>query len=595
MKPAILYAAKSTADKNGSIPEQLRQGAAEAEADGYTIVGQFKDEDKSAYSGSRGGDLVRAKQMAEEMAEQHGECAVFIQHSDRLARGDGKVAAHLVEYALWAIKAGVRIVSLQDPETFQQDDLIYAVLTGKRNHDDSRRKSQATRSGIAKKAREGYAPAGGRRRFGYRWSKETRGLMVPIPEEALIVERRVFDATLGGMTAVGIANELEADGIKTVAGGRWHAGTVSKMLRNAFYKGVVVYDGEEYPGKHEAIVDPAKWDAVAELLGSRASLGRPRRPKNQGAGGGGGRVLGLHLFRKGMLRCVCGGAMLVRSDRRKLADGTEALYETYLCENHRRDAASCPVGPIRRDHIDPQVFRYFERVGVDIDATRRELALAQESRTAEVTALQLQARREAQTAEERLTRVKRDYLEGRITAEDWSGFRDDLTADVEATQAKAARFDEQAATVEGAASVAELEADVLEKLTAIRAALAGEVSDAGGIEAARAALQRLFEGFGLSEPELGRRVPAELAWAGQARYLLEPILREGVIPAPEPLYPSRNNFNVGVVTKNLFAAIPLSNATDSTKHHDAKRRAPVSPSPPNRVGRRDERGDEDMA
>ena len=548
MKPAVVYAAKSTADKNGSIPEQLRQGSEQAEADDFTVVASFKDEDKSAYTGNRGDDLVRAKQMAEQLASQHGECALFIQHSDRLARGDGKQAAHLVEYALWALKAGVRIVSLQDPETFQQDDLIYAVLTGKRNFDDSRRKSQATSGGIAKKAREGYAPAGGLRRFGYRWSPDKSGLLLVVPEEGVIVNRRVFDATLAGVTAVRIANELEADEIKTVAGGRWHAGTISKMLRNPFYKGIVVHKGVEIPGKHEAIVDPDKWDAVAALLASRVGVGRPKGSKNRGAGGGGARVLGSHLFRKGMLRCVCGGAMLIRSDRRKLADGTEALYETYLCENHRRDTSSCPVGPIRRDQIDPKVFRYFERVGVDVEGTRRELAEAQEGRASEIAALQAQARQEAQTAEERLTRVKRDYLEGRITAEDWSGFRDDLMGELEAARAQAARLEEQVANVEGASTVAELEAEVLEKLAGIRAVLAGEVSDAGGVDAARAALSRLFEGFTLVKPHTGQTAPAELAWAGPEGYVLEPTLRDGVVPTPEPFRISPNNFAVGVVT-----------------------------------------------
>lgn len=538
MKPAILYAAKSTADKNGSIPEQLRQGHAEAEANGFTVVASFRDEDKSAYTGNRGDDLVRAKDLAEELVRQHGECALFIQHSDRLARGDGKQAAHLVEYVLWALKAGVQIVSLHDPENFQHGDLIYAVLAGKRNHDDSRRKSQATQSGIAKKAREGYVPAGGRRRFGYRWAPDKSGLLLTVPEEAAVLDGRIFDGTLAGVTAVKIANELEADGIKTTSGGRWHAGTVSKMLRNPLYKGIVVHQGNEYPGKHEAIVDPEKWDAVAKLLDSRVGLGRPKGSKNQGAGGGGGRVLGHHLFRKGMLRCICGGAMLIRSDRRKLADGTEALYETYLCENHRRGDRSCPVMPIRRDQIDPQVFRYFERVGVDVEATQRELEDVQDARADEAGILQRQARQEVQTVEERLARVKRDYMEARISAGDWNAFRDDLEGELAAARAQAERLEAQAEAIQSASSIADLKADALEKLVAIRETLAGEAEepDLGGVETARAALLALFEGFTLAEPLMGASAPAELAWVTPQGYVLEPILRDGLEPTPGPLH-----------------------------------------------------------
>jgi hypothetical protein len=51
-----------------------------------------------------------------------------VQHSDRIARGAGKTARHVVEVALWAGKADVTIRSLQDGDTFR--DLLYAVVTG---------------------------------------------------------------------------------------------------------------------------------------------------------------------------------------------------------------------------------------------------------------------------------------------------------------------------------------------------------------------------------------------------------------------------------------------------------------------------------
>jgi DNA invertase Pin-like site-specific DNA recombinase len=50
---AAIYCAKSTEDRNASLPEQLddcRQMAAE---NGWTIVGEFSDEKFSAYSGNR--------------------------------------------------------------------------------------------------------------------------------------------------------------------------------------------------------------------------------------------------------------------------------------------------------------------------------------------------------------------------------------------------------------------------------------------------------------------------------------------------------------------------------------------------------------
>jgi len=539
MKPAIVYAAKSTADKKASIPAQLQEGRKVCEIEGLTHCGEFKDENKSAYSGDRGPELTKAKEAAERLAKEHGECVLIVQHSDRLARGDGLQAAHLVEYALWALKSGVRILSSHDPDTFAHDDLIYPVLTGHRNHEDSKRKSQATRGGIGRRAKDGFATGGGVRRFGYRWAEDKSGRLLVVPHEAEVIDRRIYRATLAGVSGLQIARDLTTDGIKTVKGGRWHPGTISQILSNPLYKGVVVYEGEEYPGQHEAIVDPEVWDAVHKLMESRRQVGKGRGRKPLG---------GRHLFRKGMLKCVCDGSMVPRTTRRKLVDGTERIYEHYECYNHHLDPSSCPVHAIRREAVDPQVYNYFERVAIDVEATRDELEAAQNAHLAEVQALRDQAEQEAQAARERLDRIKRDYMDGALSAEDWNGFRDELNGELEAAESQVKRLDDQLGSIREGNATRDLERDVIEKLAAIRAAVAGEVKDASGVDAARAALQRLFEGFVLRQPQTGQRVPAELAWQGSDAYVLEPILRDGVVPDPAPLHTAENYFNVTVVT-----------------------------------------------
>jgi DNA invertase Pin-like site-specific DNA recombinase len=101
---AVIYAAKSTEDKHGSITTQIADCEALAARDGITVVGTYSDEAVSAYKRDRGPGLAAAL----EHAERDG-CALVVQHSDRLARGDGKQARHLVEIALWALKADVTI------------------------------------------------------------------------------------------------------------------------------------------------------------------------------------------------------------------------------------------------------------------------------------------------------------------------------------------------------------------------------------------------------------------------------------------------------------------------------------------------------
>ena len=56
-------------------------------------------------------------------------------------RGDGTKAAHLVEIILWAMKANVRVRSVQDDRT--GESILDAAVTGTRNYEASRRKAES--------------------------------------------------------------------------------------------------------------------------------------------------------------------------------------------------------------------------------------------------------------------------------------------------------------------------------------------------------------------------------------------------------------------------------------------------------------------
>lgn len=150
----VLYAAKSTEDLRGSIPGQLRDcREAIARATDRIVAGEYSDEAYSAYHGDRGPALVDALRHAEALAREHGTAELWAQHSDRLARGDGRTARHPVEIALWALKREVRVRTVHDPDTFR--DLLYAVVTGQRNHEDSRRRGLALAAGRRRSAERG--------------------------------------------------------------------------------------------------------------------------------------------------------------------------------------------------------------------------------------------------------------------------------------------------------------------------------------------------------------------------------------------------------------------------------------------------------
>ena len=94
-EPAVLYAAKSTSDPRGSINTQLEDTRAMAEREGFTVVADYSEESQSGYHGNRGPELAAALDHASRIG-----AALLVQHSDRLARGDGVEARHLVELVL---------------------------------------------------------------------------------------------------------------------------------------------------------------------------------------------------------------------------------------------------------------------------------------------------------------------------------------------------------------------------------------------------------------------------------------------------------------------------------------------------------------
>ena len=108
--------------------------------------------------------------------------------------------------------------------------------------------------------------------------------------------------------------------------------------------------------------------------------------------------------------------------------------------------------------------------------------------------------------------------------------------------------------IDATLDVADATAEFVERLTALRAAVAGEVVNAEGIAVAHTALRRVFDGFTLHRveaPEAPRRINAELTVG--ASYVVEPHVREdarlGTLPAGTP-----------VVTRS-----PLSLAQDNSR------------------------------
>ena len=349
--PCVLYAAKSTEDVRGSLGTQLVDCRAAVEAlGGRVVIAAFKEESVSAFSGSRGPALEDAMRVAATLAVDHGAAELWVQHSDRLARGDGKNARHVVEVALWALKANVAVRPVEDPDTFR--DLLYAVVTGQRNHEDSKRRGAASVAGKRRAAERGdYA---GSIVDGYR-------VAVDVNERGHVTKRMEIDPArkpiidlIFRLARVGeppstIAKALNSRGwqSKPVCAGQqpgpFTLNRVILVLNNPRYAGVSPWRGE--------ILGPAKWPAYITPSAYAKLHERPLRAYRRT-----NLPSESFLLRRLMVCAVCGSGVICCTGKPR-RDGSRA--RSYTC--HLRLHGLCVAQPANAAIVEHTLIAHLDR------------------------------------------------------------------------------------------------------------------------------------------------------------------------------------------------------------------------------------------
>ena len=169
--------------------------------------------------------------------------------------------------------------------------------------------------------------------------------------------REIFRLFLEIGTIIGVVEELKRRGwtlkrwvTKTdreYGGGAFDKFGLKRLLTNHAYVGEVAFEGNIYPGEHEAIVDRETWDAVQEILADRSrEVARTGRPSTA--------LLG------GILRCsACNAAMSPTYSRRG-----NRRYNYYLCQKAGRNGwASCPTKNVPATEIENFVVDRIRDIG----------------------------------------------------------------------------------------------------------------------------------------------------------------------------------------------------------------------------------------
>ena len=116
---------------------------------------------------------------------------------------------------------------------------------------------ERTRMGMLERVKQGYWMVGGHPTFGYDYDSE-QGILVPNADAERV--RKAYSLYLEGFSAARIAEIL----------GFRHDKQVRDLLRRRSNLGLIEYNGQEYPGRHQPIVPQAQFDRVQEMLERRS-------------------------------------------------------------------------------------------------------------------------------------------------------------------------------------------------------------------------------------------------------------------------------------------------------------------------------------
>jgi site-specific DNA recombinase len=459
------------AERGLSLEEQERRVRERAAREGWELVEVFVERGVTGRKASRPA-LDRL------LARLREFDVVVAPKLDRLGRGGVRQG---VEFKAKLDDAGVKLVVLEPDIDFDTSvgRIIWAVLLEVAAW-ESEAIAERTASVSEARARAGrhHGPAP----YGYQRVAERPGELVPAPSEAVVV-RRMFEASARGLSNAAIARELMEDGLKPRRGKRWAPPVIGQRLRDPVYIGKVRHKDQVFDGTHEPLVAVELFDRVQALVSAR----------QKGPGHGKGRWPShAFLFHRGMLRCYhCGYPMYARS-------GTKGgvRYDYYACQGRRDYGADfCPMTPIPRADLDAAAFAYFQEVGLDLEATERQLRHALTGRIVSARVLREDAEAEVAKLQARLERLRDDYLDRVVTAEEWRTLKEPLEAELAGARSRLEKLVAHVEALVEAREVDDAEQRVLERIAALQAAVAGEVNDPEDISAVRAALQRLFEGF----------------------------------------------------------------------------------------------------
>lgn len=404
---------------------------------------------------------------------------VIVKDLSRLGRNYVEVGGYLEKVFPML---GVRFISVNDQVDSVRDpasvNTLIVPFKNIINDEYCRDISNKVRASLDLKRRQGKF-IGSFASYGYRKDPDDHNRLL-IDEEAAAVVRDIYAWFLGGMSILGIAKRLNAQGVpnpsayKRMKGlhyqhpagerldGLWPDSSVRRILKNRLYTGTMVQgknrtksyklpiperlpeaDWIQVDRTHEAIIPPEQFEQVQSLLRRDT-----RTPPQTGR---------VYLF-SGFLRCAdCGKAM-----NRKIISQPYGDYHYYICSTFKKQhAGACTKHTIRSDRLEQAVLETLRRqieLAVEMDEL---IASIDRRKLREHSSRRFEEERRRLTAErERIERMKLDlypdWKRGDISREEYLALKgqfDGQLAKLDSRLAALTAEREQAAPQESANAV----------------------------------------------------------------------------------------------------------------------------------------------
>lgn len=336
---AFLYVRVSTKEQveGYSISEQQERLKAYAKARGYTVIKTYVD------PGHSGANIDRPA-LQEMMKEIKNADIVLVYKLDRLSRSQ-RDTLYLIEEVFLKNNVDFNSVSESFDTSTPFGRAMIGILSVFAQLEREQIRERLEIGRIAR-AKDGYYHGGDPERTmaGYDY---VEGLLLINEYEAECV-KYIFNEYLNGKGAARIFDDIQEKYPGVIA----HSSTIRKILIRPVYKGVVVFAGKEYKGRHEPIISEKDFDDVQRLIKKRSEKfdSTPDSP----------------YILSGLLRCGHCNARMAGKAGKRLASGETMKY--YVCYTRRKSpkhmmtADSCDKSFERKERLEESVINELKKL-----------------------------------------------------------------------------------------------------------------------------------------------------------------------------------------------------------------------------------------